>query len=98
MCCSKQRAAYYMRMSDWSSDVCSADLLVEKTTGTAHIAVLPGVARNPRGDIVLCDVAREAADGLLRDPRERERKSVGEGKGVSVRVNSVCRRVIKKTR
>jgi uncharacterized hydrophobic protein (TIGR00271 family) len=44
--------------------------LVEKTVGTAHVAVLPGVARNPRGDIVLCDVAREAADGLLRALRE----------------------------
>lgn len=44
--------------------------LVERTVGTAHVAVLPGVARNPSGDIVLCDVAREAADGLLRNLRE----------------------------
>lgn len=40
--------------------------LLEKTVGTAHLAVLPGAARDPAGDVVLCDIAREAADDLLR--------------------------------
>ncbi|MBZ4321767.1 DUF389 domain-containing protein [Streptomyces huiliensis] len=39
--------------------------LVEGVTGTTHLAVLAGAARDPRGDVVLCDVAREAADELL---------------------------------
>ncbi|MGC5411982.1 DUF389 domain-containing protein, partial [Streptomyces sp. DT225] len=39
--------------------------LLERTVGTAHLAVLPGVARDPVGDIVLCDVAREAGDELI---------------------------------
>ncbi|MFI7411128.1 DUF389 domain-containing protein [Streptomyces sp. NPDC049627] len=39
--------------------------LIEKTVGTTHLAVLPGAARNPVGDLVLCDVAREAGDELL---------------------------------
>ncbi|MGP3981909.1 DUF389 domain-containing protein [Streptomyces sp. KR80] len=39
--------------------------LLEKTVGTTHLAVLPGAARDPEGDVVLCDVAREAADELL---------------------------------
>ncbi|MGK5641065.1 DUF389 domain-containing protein [Streptomyces sp. URMC 126] len=39
--------------------------LVEGITGTTHLAVLTGAARDPRGDVVLCDVAREAADELL---------------------------------
>ncbi|QQC90906.1 DUF389 domain-containing protein [Streptomyces alfalfae] len=43
--------------------------LIERTTGTAHLAVVPGAARAPRGDVVMCDVAREAADGLLDDLR-----------------------------
>lgn len=43
--------------------------LLEQTAGTAHLAVLPGAARNPVGDIVLCDVAREAADELLTELR-----------------------------
>ncbi|MET9363069.1 DUF389 domain-containing protein [Streptomyces sp. NPDC006632] len=38
---------------------------VESTVGTAHLVVLPGAARNPVGDLVLCDVAREAGDTLI---------------------------------
>ncbi|MFD9910511.1 DUF389 domain-containing protein [Streptomyces sp. NPDC059063] len=39
--------------------------LIERTPGTTHLAVVPGAARNPAGDIVMCDVAREAGDELL---------------------------------
>ncbi|MFJ7151961.1 DUF389 domain-containing protein [Streptomyces sp. NPDC100445] len=39
--------------------------LIEGTVGTAHLVVLPGAARDPAGDVVLCDVAREAGDGLI---------------------------------
>ncbi len=39
--------------------------LISETVGTAHLVVHPGAARNPAGDVVLCDVAREAADDLL---------------------------------
>ncbi|MFF3321367.1 DUF389 domain-containing protein [Streptomyces sp. NPDC002889] len=44
--------------------------LIERTVGTTHLAVVPGAARNPQGDLVMCDVAREAGDkliGALRD-------------------------------
>ncbi|HEY9327705.1 MAG TPA: DUF389 domain-containing protein [Streptomyces sp.] len=44
--------------------------LLERTTGTAHLAVLSGVARDPVGDVVLCDVAREAGDELIGALRE----------------------------
>ncbi|MER6629348.1 TIGR00341 family protein [Streptomyces sp. NPDC000987] len=44
--------------------------LIEKTVGTAHLVVLPGAARNPAGDLVLCDVAREAGDELLSELQE----------------------------
>ncbi|MGW2561068.1 DUF389 domain-containing protein [Streptomyces sp. NPDC001514] len=43
---------------------------VEKTVGTAHLAVVTGAARNPSGDLVLCDVAREAGDELIGRLRE----------------------------
>ncbi|MDP9608139.1 MULTISPECIES: DUF389 domain-containing protein [Streptomyces] len=43
---------------------------VEKTVGTTHLVVLPGAARDPMGDVVMCDVAREAGDSLLGDLRE----------------------------
>ncbi|MBK3630782.1 DUF389 domain-containing protein [Streptomyces sp. MBT49] len=39
--------------------------LIGNTVGTTHLVVLPGAARNPAGDVVMCDVAREAGDGLL---------------------------------
>ncbi|MFF4748527.1 DUF389 domain-containing protein [Streptomyces sp. NPDC002514] len=43
--------------------------LIERTAGTAHLVVLPGAARNPVGDVVLCDVAREAGDELVAELR-----------------------------
>ncbi|KOG65956.1 membrane protein [Streptomyces griseoflavus] len=43
--------------------------LVERTVGTTHLAVLTGAARDPQGDVITCDVAREAADGLLHKLR-----------------------------
>ncbi|MEU4997615.1 DUF389 domain-containing protein [Streptomyces sp. NPDC021622] len=39
--------------------------LIEKTVGATHLAVVPGAARNPAGDVVMCDVAREAGDTLI---------------------------------
>ena len=43
--------------------------LIEDTVGTPHLVVLPGAARDPAGDLVLCDVAREAGDELLHEIR-----------------------------
>jgi uncharacterized hydrophobic protein (TIGR00271 family) len=50
--------------SDQTADVVR---LIEGTVGTTHLVVLSGAARNPQGDVVLCDVAREAGDELLSD-------------------------------
>jgi uncharacterized hydrophobic protein (TIGR00271 family) len=36
-----------------------------QTTGVTNLVVLPGAARLPAGDLVLLDVAREAANGVL---------------------------------
>lgn len=44
--------------------------LFEADAGTAHLAVLPGASVAPAGDLVLADVAREAADGLVGALRE----------------------------
>ena len=51
--------------------------LIEGTVGTAHVVVLPGAARNPAGDVVMCDVAREAGDALIGDLRELGLDSTG---------------------
>ncbi|MCC9158869.1 DUF389 domain-containing protein [Streptomyces parvulus] len=39
--------------------------LIDRTVGTTHLVVLPGAAREPEGDVVMCDVAREAGDELI---------------------------------
>lgn len=44
--------------------------LIESTVGTTHLVVLPGVARDPHGDLVMCDMARESADELLHGLRD----------------------------
>ncbi|QKW23541.1 DUF389 domain-containing protein [Kitasatospora sp. NA04385] len=38
---------------------------LDACVGVAHVALLPGAAVRPAGDVVLCDVAREAVDELL---------------------------------
>src|SRR3546814_9536377 len=63
VCCFKQNTAYEMRISDWSSDVCSSDLFRE-------LLAAPAVAqRNGDGalGIVLTDdEAVELGDDLAR--------------------------------
>ncbi|MEV5952799.1 DUF389 domain-containing protein [Streptomyces sp. NPDC051987] len=46
--------------------------LIGTTVGTTHLVVLPGAAREPAGDVVMCDVAREAGDELIRGLRALE--------------------------
>ncbi|MEU7554510.1 DUF389 domain-containing protein [Streptomyces sp. NPDC044571] len=58
--------------------------VIENTVGTTHLAVLPGAARLPPGDIVLCDVAREAGDELLRGLR-----ALGIDKDGSIAVENI---------
>src|SRR3546814_9916870 len=38
VCVFKQKTAYEMRISDWSSDVCSSDLVAQDVTGGAPAA------------------------------------------------------------
>ena len=38
---------------------------VRATAGVAHVAHLPAASAEPGGDLILCDVAREAAGGLV---------------------------------
>src|SRR3546814_4284493 len=62
----KQKTAYEMRISDWSSDVCSSDLL-EKLL---QVGPLVGVQIDPGGDLGAADRTREGFQdrpGLLSD-------------------------------
>jgi len=68
--------------------------LFEDDPGTAHLAVLPGASVSPAGDLVLADVAREAADGLVRGLRELgvHRDGAIAITGVDAAVSSAARR------
>src|SRR3546814_2857194 len=43
----KQKTAYELRISDWSSDVCSSDLIVRRRGGF-HIGILVAGTTGPR--------------------------------------------------
>ncbi|MEU4354606.1 DUF389 domain-containing protein [Streptomyces virginiae] len=58
--------------------------LVDRTVGTTHLVVLTGAARDPEGDLVLCDVARESADELLQNMR-----ALGIGETGSIAVENI---------
>src|SRR3546814_9710925 len=65
----KQKTAYELRISDWSSDVCSSDLLCAGGGGkTLAIASLTA----DRADILACDVNRAR---LRQLPPRAERAS-----------------------
>jgi len=44
--------------------------LLEATPSTSNLVFLPGAARQPKGDVVLCDIAREEASVLIDDLKE----------------------------
>src|SRR3546814_20852167 len=101
----KQKTAYEMRISDWSSDVCSSDLragavrgrllgrlyLARQARGGAAWARCGGGRHDRRGH-------RRGADRRHPCRRRLDRKSVVEGKSVSVSVDLGGRRIIKKTK
>src|SRR3546814_11648001 len=104
----KQKTAYEMRISDWSSDVCSSDLL-DGAGGGAGVGERLDArreARQPEGEHPRRGGSRtrntderqcgSAGDEGTAGSDEADRKSVGEGKSVSVRVDPGGRRIIKK--
>src|SRR3546814_2594810 len=103
----KQKTAYELRISDWSSDVCSSDFFRGRRrrgeeAGAEH-------ARRDRRDPPLDRQPRDRGEraghrnpvgGRTVEPRRgavrEERKSVGEGTGGSGRVDPAGRRICKK--
>src|SRR3546814_11224815 len=97
----KQKTAYEMRISDWSSDVCSSDLSTDKR----HFFSPPGLAfrgapvglsscYDPKNNPVQERHSHESIPWKART--HRDRKSVVEGKSVAVRVDLGGRRIINK--
>src|SRR3546814_10558948 len=110
----KKKTAYEMRISDWSSDVCSSDLrrwspscckrraprngcaaIHWASTSTACHGAVNSTQPKEAGHetvfaLLCCCIDCRHAGGL------RDRKSVVEGKSVSVRVALGGRRILKK--
>src|SRR3546814_16425199 len=80
-----------MRISDWSSDVCSSDLDDLLLARVERVRLAGGIEQHGR---ILDAVDRQL---VLRLHRRTDRKSVVSGKSVSVRVDLGGRRIIKKT-
>src|SRR3546814_11902138 len=107
----KQKTAYEMRISDWSSDVCSSDLRCRAPGPRASAIGAPaGVGRRGR-ESGRCAWTGAASARVRRCRRWRrcggrrrpairvarvDRKGVGEGKRVAGRVDIGGSRVIKK--
>src|SRR3546814_14164877 len=84
-----QKTAYKLRFSDWSSDVCSADLFapVKALLKRQPVQYLRGLELD---DIVEQQRRKRVADrqcGVEGAPESLDRKSVEEGKSVSVRID-----------
>src|SRR3546814_20132393 len=91
----KQKTAYELRISDWSSDVCSSDLLRSNRTEPVGPVPSPPIALFFRlfGGKKVLAVPAQLAMGIYR--LFPDRKRVVEGKSVSVRVDLGGRRIIK---
>src|SRR3546814_13141464 len=82
--------AYEMRISDWSPDVCSSDL-VDLFVDGSHV-----VADAASGDLRTGQRSAMERDGTIIVTQAGDRKSGVSGKSVSVRVDLGGRRLIKK--
>src|SRR3546814_17904572 len=91
-----------MRISDWSSDVCSSDLAAVAGLGLARVllglvAQLRDVRPAEHGVVVEGHLGVERDHlAVLGDDQRVDRKSVLEGKRVSVRVKISGRRIMNK--
>src|SRR3546814_6169770 len=63
----KQKTSYEMRISDWSSDVCSSDLMAASTAALAGESASPDVSYD---DHTICAAATAAAERATPIPAQ----------------------------
>src|SRR3546814_6697862 len=64
----KQNTAYELRISDWSSDVCSSDLLVDDPDAAHTAGALPHGSRTPAARKPTRAPSGQAHPGLIACP------------------------------
>src|SRR3546814_4262218 len=104
-CCFKQKTAYEMRISDWSSDVCSSDLILTTSGSFGGVTLAALVFGNCSGTPtiisgaatmkMISSTSMTSTSGVTL-MSDRDRKSDVSGKRVSVRVDLGGRRISKK--
>src|SRR3546814_8201673 len=77
----KQKTAYEMRISDWSSDVCSSDLTK---------AVVPQQARGPGNLRQPVDVEQQREDAIFKAVAERQQPFMHHPRSEERRVGKEC--------
>src|SRR3546814_5161936 len=85
----KQKTAYEMRISDWSSDVCSSDLWIRRY-GQLPLREVPYLRFNPA---VFKGRQREAGEGLagVRVGAEGDRAELAVGRRLAPIGRASCR-------
>src|SRR3546814_13943687 len=88
----QQKAAYEMRISDWSSDVCSSDLLDELDRQIAAIA--SEIRQSLRGNYQTALAQEQALEAqiaqLKRDTLNEQNQAVQLGRSEERRVGKEC--------
>src|SRR3546814_17130327 len=109
LCCvvfCKQKTAYEMRISDWSSDVCSSDFVRSLPLAVGRERHWQQLVHDDLADMLMdlltlwseiCRIARALVGrAVLVRELAGDRQSVVEGKSVSVRVALCGRRTLTK--
>src|SRR3546814_2836330 len=104
MCFSKQKTAYEMRISDWSSDVCSSDLVRSAHGASAdhHIRNAPAAVGRPARSGRGTDSRHRPVRSGLRVPRrtraciahdrmERDQRATGRSEEHTSELQSLMR-------
>src|SRR3546814_1976718 len=68
----KQKTAYEMRISDWSSDVCSSDLLLDQARRDDDVSAVVLRVNSPGGSVWASEQIRRAVDQLKADGKPVE--------------------------
>src|SRR3546814_3990037 len=71
----KQKTAYEMRISDWSSDVCSSDRYPSRDQRQAERQAITGIAVGPFGNQQIIANKQARLHGFRRDVEGRDNKT-----------------------
>src|SRR3546814_10255630 len=84
----KQKSAYEMRISDWSSDVCSSDLMIQYPP---EAETLPTLTMTGTPFACACKTERRTVSDATAEPPGVSRRNRSEERRVGKECVSTCR-------